>query len=293
MHFIAYWCAFFIHLAAAIVDPIDLKCEEVCQNTPACRDGFVSYCKWWQEEPVCFGLYRMKSGEACFRPRDETCPEKEPIRCSSTIEDTGRSPSLTDVTPTVTEFISWTTPEPTELTTLERTSSTALGATSEPQTTESNSPSANGQILPATVSMVEKRESFGASTPEDIQATPPLTDQRSSIVNMGPAVAAAEGGLPTPKGSYCGTVGLMLPLVLHFRGNTVDLASPEFSPIDAIPFMTRLSKHGTDIILDPFYPEAVKKLGYLQTRMIEILFNPIDNKIYGRVSGLPLALTLC
>lgn len=61
-------------------------CNELCQVTASCKDDLSShgtYCKEWQDGPVCFGLYWLSSNStaACFQPNDSLCPEDNPVRC--------------------------------------------------------------------------------------------------------------------------------------------------------------------------------------------------------------------
>ncbi|KAF4731278.1 hypothetical protein FOZ63_031751, partial [Perkinsus olseni] len=73
-----------------------VNCRAVCQNTPACRDGFTSYCKWWQREAVCFGLYWTESGETCFQPRESSCPEGLSVRCADSAGGQGPGPAASE-----------------------------------------------------------------------------------------------------------------------------------------------------------------------------------------------------
>lgn len=61
-------------------------CNELCQVTASCKDDSSShgtYCKEWQDGPVCFGLYWLSSNStaACFQPNDSLCREDIPVRC--------------------------------------------------------------------------------------------------------------------------------------------------------------------------------------------------------------------
>ena len=64
-------------------------CEAECLKTPACASMVPaqgSYCKFWNNPPVCFGLYR-KGGipnAMCYVPNDPKCddsPGRPPVRC--------------------------------------------------------------------------------------------------------------------------------------------------------------------------------------------------------------------
>jgi len=60
------------------------RCEEVCQSTEGCgTDKHGSYCKHWQVEPVCFGLYYKDASKTstCFEPFDLSCPSEFPVGC--------------------------------------------------------------------------------------------------------------------------------------------------------------------------------------------------------------------
>jgi len=65
-----------------------VKCQELCDGLPACRDDPVahgSYCKTWGiPSPVCFGMYYTSESKdtLCFQPNDPSCPEKYPVSCA-------------------------------------------------------------------------------------------------------------------------------------------------------------------------------------------------------------------
>lgn len=62
-------------------------CQEHCVNTPTCiseEHEHGSYCKSWQDPPVCFGLYWTDDSQTamCFEPsEDGSCPESLPVTC--------------------------------------------------------------------------------------------------------------------------------------------------------------------------------------------------------------------
>jgi len=77
----------------------DGGCQQLCDNTTACRDDphyHGSYCKFWQNPAVCFGLYSREgnftsnissnannSQNLCFQPNDGGCNDLElpPVIC--------------------------------------------------------------------------------------------------------------------------------------------------------------------------------------------------------------------
>ena len=66
-------------------------CTKACMNTPGCMSNphsHSTYCKTWQNPPVCFGLYWTSPShtETCFQPYspERKCPERWPIRCDDT-----------------------------------------------------------------------------------------------------------------------------------------------------------------------------------------------------------------
>ena len=66
-------------------------CSLVCQFFGDCREdpnAHGSYCKYWQEPPVCFGFYFRENGSLCYQPNDPTCPEELPARCPRPINPT-------------------------------------------------------------------------------------------------------------------------------------------------------------------------------------------------------------
>lgn len=66
------------------------KCIELCDSTPGCtldphQPG--SYCKSWQNPPVCFGLYYtdLNRTSTCFEPSENgACSDEFPVFCDDT-----------------------------------------------------------------------------------------------------------------------------------------------------------------------------------------------------------------
>jgi len=61
-------------------------CQELCKEVGTCSHdphAHGSYCKSWQDPPVCFGLYHQKPHGYCFEPNDPHCNDSklEPVRC--------------------------------------------------------------------------------------------------------------------------------------------------------------------------------------------------------------------
>ena len=85
----------------AILDPADRAvvsyptkkpkgfCQNQCDKTPACLNqkpkAQGSYCKHWNNPPVCFGLYVKPTApnKTCFQPNDKSCNDKilQPLLC--------------------------------------------------------------------------------------------------------------------------------------------------------------------------------------------------------------------
>jgi len=74
----------FLFGAAAMSQDV---CQDHCVNTPTCLNEehqHGSYCKSWQNPPVCFGLYWIDSSrtQMCFEPaEDGACGEAIPVEC--------------------------------------------------------------------------------------------------------------------------------------------------------------------------------------------------------------------
>ena len=89
--------------------PIVDSCQDLCNSVASCAQdprSHGSYCKSWQNPPVCFGLYTQSSG-FCFAPNDITCSEAQPVLCSEvtttespSTETTTESPSTMSESPT-------------------------------------------------------------------------------------------------------------------------------------------------------------------------------------------------
>jgi hypothetical protein len=62
-------------------------CQDHCANTTSCiseEHEHGSYCKTWQDPPVCFGLYWTDDSQTtmCFQPAEgSACPETNPVTC--------------------------------------------------------------------------------------------------------------------------------------------------------------------------------------------------------------------
>jgi hypothetical protein len=71
---------------------IDTGCLDLCAATTECTTSSQSsYCKDWQDVPVCYGFYwrDIAQTDPCYAPNDPTCPQTFPIVC----------PDLTTSTP--------------------------------------------------------------------------------------------------------------------------------------------------------------------------------------------------
>ena len=71
----------------------DTNCSQLCESLPSCVNDpqmHSSYCKNWQDPPVCFGMYWTDDSKtsACFYPNDEACPQPLPIACVSSATTT-------------------------------------------------------------------------------------------------------------------------------------------------------------------------------------------------------------
>ena len=111
-------------------DEIIKDCQKLCRSIPACRNdphAHGSYCKSWQHEAVCFGIYYRDSSKRkyCFHPNDPTCPQSNPVKCvkrSHRHRSTYRSSSSRPIDPTTTK----STPDPPFTTTLDPPDTTTL-----------------------------------------------------------------------------------------------------------------------------------------------------------------------
>ena len=62
-------------------------CQGFCNNVVSCiteEHEHGSYCKSWQDPPVCFGLYWTDESQTamCFEPsEDGACSENIPVTC--------------------------------------------------------------------------------------------------------------------------------------------------------------------------------------------------------------------
>lgn len=61
-------------------------CQDLCAVVDSCissKKAQNSYCKFWQNPPVCFGLYFTDATytKVCYKPSDPGCPEKYPVIC--------------------------------------------------------------------------------------------------------------------------------------------------------------------------------------------------------------------
>lgn len=63
------------------------SCQYACDSTEECNNdpqNHGSYCKSWEDPPVCFGLYVRENGKYCFQPNDPTCNDAvlKPLSCA-------------------------------------------------------------------------------------------------------------------------------------------------------------------------------------------------------------------
>ena len=75
-----------------------ITCQDVCGLIGTCRNdphAHGSYCKKWQTEKVCFGMYVKPIAQfpfftVCYQPNDESCDDSiyEPLRCGNGIIST-------------------------------------------------------------------------------------------------------------------------------------------------------------------------------------------------------------
>ena len=86
-------------------DEIVADCQKLCRSIPACKHdprAHGSYCKSWQKEGVCFGIYYRDPSKKryCFQPNDPSCPERWPVKCHKKHVKTTISPRSTRRTST-------------------------------------------------------------------------------------------------------------------------------------------------------------------------------------------------
>ncbi|EER09105.1 hypothetical protein Pmar_PMAR024129 [Perkinsus marinus ATCC 50983] len=90
-------------------------CDDVCSSIEGCKESkWGTYCKTWQDPPVCFGIIVKEDGSLCFNPIDEECVG-EPYPC--------------EIAPIETTVIPETTGEPTDA------PETTVGSTDVSETT--------------------------------------------------------------------------------------------------------------------------------------------------------------
>ncbi|KAF4720317.1 hypothetical protein FOZ62_001517 [Perkinsus olseni] len=74
----------------------DTTCQEVCDGMAGCKDSsWGSYCKFWQDPPVCFGIITKDDGSLCHASDDDECVG-EPYPCHMATVDPTSSPDTTD-----------------------------------------------------------------------------------------------------------------------------------------------------------------------------------------------------
>ena len=67
-------------------------CQGLCDDNKECRhDKHGSYCKSWQDPPVCFGFYHKKPHGYCFEPNDPKCNDAklDPVKCGHKVGKKG------------------------------------------------------------------------------------------------------------------------------------------------------------------------------------------------------------
>ena len=67
-------------------------CQGLCDDNKECRhDKHGSYCKTWQDPPVCFGFYHKKPHGYCFEPNDPKCNDAklDPVKCGHKVGKKG------------------------------------------------------------------------------------------------------------------------------------------------------------------------------------------------------------
>ena len=77
---------FFITMFAMFTHVFSHTCQEYCNDLPTCANdpqAHGSYCKSWQNPPVCFGIYYVDASRStkCFQPADPSCPGTIPVSC--------------------------------------------------------------------------------------------------------------------------------------------------------------------------------------------------------------------
>ena len=93
-------------LGATIVINDEGGCENLCSNVTSCAqdpNAHGSYCKFWQDPPVCFGMYQNNTAtnttdnsttnlyaQVCFQPNDPGCDDLvlPPITCPNQVNTT-------------------------------------------------------------------------------------------------------------------------------------------------------------------------------------------------------------
>lgn len=76
----------FVLISIAVWQTFGHTCEDVCAEVESCvtsKKAQNSYCKYWQNPPVCFGLYFTDAtySKVCYQPNDPDCKEAYPVIC--------------------------------------------------------------------------------------------------------------------------------------------------------------------------------------------------------------------
>ncbi|KAF4654150.1 hypothetical protein FOL47_010110 [Perkinsus chesapeaki] len=70
----------------SVLKPVSCQdtCQQVCDSLPSCKGSkYGSYCKTWQNPPVCFGIIQKADKSLCFHPADPQGCNGDPYPCTS------------------------------------------------------------------------------------------------------------------------------------------------------------------------------------------------------------------
>jgi hypothetical protein len=246
-------------------------CAAACSATASCANdphGHSSYCKFWQTEAVCFGLYwkSANSTEMCFFPNEPSCSEALPVLCNYTTVD-----------------IPTTSPIQTS-TGVNTVSTSGTARTTGRPTTSSALPSTSNGIVNTTTT----RPSITMAPSTRFSSTLSPTTSTSTVSSSVSPLKLS--------GRYCGSSGSTnrIGFQTNFQPSTVDITLTDFlkGSIANVPYVYDSVSGLVTLTPTPAYVGFLNGLPlFLVPEDIVVIYNEPTDRVLITVLGVKIEAT--
>jgi hypothetical protein len=242
-------------------------CLSACAQTEACSadpHSHSSYCKFWLDKSVCFGLYWRSdnSTEMCFYPNDVSCSQNLPVLCNETpaINSTSLAPSGSVRTSTI----------PTQSTAQSTTVSTSS--------------------LPSTTTSVTTTRPITTTSSTQTSTLPPTTSANASTTTTSTKPSTSLSGRYCGKSTQTNLIGIQL----NFNPTTVDVTLSDYlnGSISNVPYNYDSSSGLVTISSTPAYVGFLNSLPlFLVPQDIVVRYTASTDQVTVTVLGVIIPAT--